>query len=121
MPPSTSATGRQGEQLAVDHLVACGYRIVERNFRTRRSELDIVASDGAVTCFVEVRGRSSSRRGSAADTITRTKRRRIAKAAEVWLVRHQKLQARCRFDVVTVCYATAEVTLIRDAFRLDDC
>ncbi len=57
MPPSRRALGEVGERLAAQHLLAKGYRIRERNFRTREGEIDIIAQHGDMLAFVEVRCR----------------------------------------------------------------
>jgi putative endonuclease len=67
---TTVEVGARNEVLAVEHLVARGYRIVERNFRVKRAELDIVAVDADdVLCFVEVRSRADDFFGHAAESV----------------------------------------------------
>lgn len=98
--------GRWGEQLAVERLQAEGYTILERNVRFRTAELDIVAQDGAVLVFIEVRTRSGTRRGTAAESITWRKRQKLREAALCFLQqRTQYRYAQIRFDVVCVTMA----------------
>jgi putative endonuclease len=113
---STHLQGQRGEERAVEHLRACGYSVIERNFRCRLGEIDIVARDGDALVFVEVRTRAHGRRGTALETVTPAKQRRIARVAEMYLAMRRQHAAACRFDVVGI---TGEhVELIRDAFRL---
>jgi len=112
--------GRAAEDAAASALARQGFRILRRNFRARGGELDIVARDGDVLAIVEVRYRAGGRFGGGADSITAAKRRRIALAAQVLLVREPALaRLPARFDVVEVSgpAAALECRLIRDAFR----
>jgi putative endonuclease len=115
-PASTRDQGQLGEERAVEHPRACGYSVIERNFRCRLGEIDIVTRDGDALVFVEVRTRTDGRRGTALETVTPAKQRRIARVAEVYLSMRRQHAAACRFDVVGI---TGEhVELVRDAFRL---
>lgn len=99
--PSTVEKGRVAEEEAVRLLVARGYRVVARNARTRGGEIDVVAWDGRVLCFVEVRSRADARHGSALHTIGWRKQARLARAAGAWLAAHVAgPPPPCRFDVV---------------------
>ncbi len=113
---STVDKGRVGERRAETALVARGYTIVERNFRCRRGELDLIARDGDVLVFVEVRSRADGRRGSALATIGAVKQRQLARVAEAYLAIRRVRPTRCRFDVVGI--TGDEVTVVVDAFRL---
>lgn len=113
---STHQQGRLGEERAVEYLRARGYSVIERNFRCRVGEIDIVARDGDTLVFVEVRTRTDGRRGTALEAVTPAKQRRVAQVAEVYLTMRRLHAAVCRFDVVGI---TGErVELVRDAFRL---
>jgi putative endonuclease len=106
------ASGSAAEDAAARHLEAQGYRILARNVRSKLGELDIIARDGRVVCFVEVRLR---RNGTAAETVDAGKRRRLARAAQRYLAAQRLHDAPCRFDVVAV--GPGGMTLIRDAFE----
>ncbi len=80
----TQALGRSGEELAVDHLLAQGYSILDRNWRCSQGELDIVARDGSTTVVVEVKARSGSRYGHPLDAITPVKLARLRRLAAAW-------------------------------------
>jgi putative endonuclease len=108
--------GAAAEARAAQLLVEAGYRIVERNFRCKAGELDLVARDGDVLVFVEVRSRSDDEHGSAVEMIRRTKQRRVARVATYYLATVQPVFEECRFDIVAVT-AGAPI-LIKDAFRV---
>jgi putative endonuclease len=83
---------RRGEDLAADHLVRKGFSILERNFRTRWGELDIVAFDGRTLVFCEVKSRRSATQSQhrelaavAFESLHRRKRHQVRKMARVWL------------------------------------
>jgi putative endonuclease len=111
--------GKSGEDLAVDVLVARGYAIVDRRYRTRHGEIDIVAEDGATLVFVEVRARTTAEFGRAADTVTAAKRRKVTAMAAEYLARQRIANRPCRFDVVAIDGARGErpeVTVFANAF-----
>ena len=70
--------GQEGEQLAAAYLLNKGYRILERNYRYHRNEIDIIAKHGQVLCFVEVKTRISSAKGDPAEAVTLKKQARKA-------------------------------------------
>jgi putative endonuclease len=100
-PGTTTAKGRDGEDLAALHLAREGYVVVGRNVRTRGGELDIVARDGDVLCFIEVRRRKKS--ADALVSVNGKKQHRVARAAQAYLAVHHPVSPPvCRFDVVIV-------------------
>lgn len=92
--------GAQAEALACDHLQAHGLTLVQRNYQVRAGEIDLIMREGNETVFVEVRQRSRPDWGSAAESVTASKRRRLSRAAQHYLQRHGETP--CRFDVVTI-------------------
>lgn len=115
---STADRGADAEQLAADYLARHGLRIVERNFRVKGGEIDLIARDGATTVFVEVRLRSRDGLVGAAESITLRKQRRLILAARLWLQRHGEVP--CRFDCVLLDELDArQIEWLRDAFRAD--
>jgi putative endonuclease len=108
--------GASAETRAAQLLVAAGYRIVERNFRCKAGELDIVARDGDVLVFVEVRSRSDDEHGSAVEMIRRTKQRRVARVAAYYLATVEPVFDECRFDIIAI--TAGEPILLKDAFRV---
>lgn len=104
MISSTQRTGEYHEKVALKHLTSQGLKLVERNFRCRNGEIDLIFSEApASLVFVEVRFRKSTSHGSAAATITATKQRRIRQAATIYLQKNKALRfLNCRFDVVAI-------------------
>lgn len=90
------------EGLACDYLRDKGYEILERNYFTRRGELDIIAREGETTVFVEVKYRSSIANGEPYEAVTPTKLMHLMKAAEYYLISHGGMERRARFDVVSI-------------------
>lgn len=113
---TTLEIGTEAEHRAARFLVAHGYTIVARNFRTRFGELDIVARDGDTLVFVEVRRRSSADFGHAAESVNALKRARVSKQALRYLAIARPAFSTARFDIVAI--TGDEITLIRDAWRL---
>jgi putative endonuclease len=109
------AKGDAAEGAAAQLLGARGLRVIERNFRVKGGEIDLVCRDGATTVFVEVRLRTRQDYGGAAASITSAKQQRLILAARHWLARHGETP--CRFDAVLSDGQTLE--WIRDAFRAD--
>ena len=94
--------GSLGEDAAAAHLEALGYRIVARNHRCRRGEVDLVAEHGSVLVFVEVRTRASAAFGGPEETVSFAKQRRVVAAARDYLARWRGPTRGARFDVVAV-------------------
>jgi len=115
----TRGTGEQWEDVAEKELTASGYKILARNFRTRSGEIDFVAEEGGVLCFIEVKGRGGSGFGSPEEAVTREKQRRIHRAAEAYLIRRRRPRVHCRFDVVTILESGGKrrVEILRSAFE----
>ena len=102
MPPSRRVLGDLGERLAVQHLLAKGYRIRERNFRVREGEIDIIAQYGDVLAFVEVRCRRGDAMGTAGESLTPAKQRRLLGLAEAYGQARGRLPAQRRIDVIAL-------------------
>ncbi|SFU42978.1 YraN family protein [Pseudoduganella namucuonensis] len=93
--------GQSGEDEALDHLRLHGLSLVERNFRCKVGEIDLVMQDGDGLVFVEVRRRAGLSHGGAAASVTPAKQRRMLRAAQFYLLRYRQ-PPRCRFDVVAI-------------------
>lgn len=94
--------GKRSEEIAAQYLCSKGYRILERNYRTPRGELDIIAQDGDVLVFVEVKARRGVQFGEPQWAVDERKRQHLIKASLFYLSR-KKIQDRCcRFDIVVV-------------------
>jgi len=94
--------GVAGEERACAHLRRQGLTILERNFRCRVGEIDIVAREGDTIVFVEVKERGDASHGAAVEAVTPAKRRRVIRAAQLWAARHGASESTVRFDVVGI-------------------
>ncbi|ALJ20325.1 YraN family protein [Microbacterium sp. No. 7] len=96
--------GRAGEQRAVEHLTAHGYRILDRNWRCAQGELDIVAARGTHLAVVEVKTRRSERFGHPFEAVTARKRARLWRLACAWTVENPAAARgrRLRVDVIGI-------------------
>ena len=107
--------GEHAEALAAEYLEGRGLKILERNYRCRFGEIDIVARNGATIVFVEVRARTSEAYGGAAGSITPATRKRLLAAARHYLAR-QGTHCACRFDVVLMSGSPQQIEWIANAF-----
>lgn len=104
-----SALGLWGEDQAARGLERHGYRILDRRFRCREGEIDLIAAKGGFLCFVEVKLRKNDRMGQAREFVTRSKQEKLRTAAQRYLMEHPSgLQP--RFDVVEVYAPQGEQT-----------
>ena len=113
--------GTRGEEIAVAYLKGKKFTIVERNFRCKAGEVDIVARDGRTFVFVEVKTRSTLSFGPPQASVTTFKQRQISKAALTWLAKNRLHEAAARFDVIAILLRDHEVPQIdhiRNAFEL---
>lgn len=122
--PYKRAVGTQGEQLAVRFLKKRGYKILQRNYRYRGGEIDIVCYDHGTIVFVEVKTRYSAGYGPPELSVTDIKKRQIAKVA-LHYVAAKKIENRdLRFDVVSIFFSSDNkhptITLFQNAFTKND-
>ncbi|CAB5161933.1 UPF0102 protein YraN [Olavius algarvensis associated proteobacterium Delta 3] len=112
--------GETGENLAIWYLEGCGYRILERNYRNRLGEIDIVAREQGAIVFVEVKTRRSGRYGSPKEAVTRKKQEGLSRVALSYLKETGQTASRARFDVVSIRYVEQmpRIELIKNAFDL---
>ena len=109
------ALGREGEEAAAGLLRRVGLRILDRNWRAGRLELDMVCQDGATVVFVEVKTRSSGEHGGPEAALTPAKQRSLCRAAQAWLAAHDAWDSPCRFDVV--CLVAGGGTFSAEHYR----
>jgi putative endonuclease len=111
--------GRQGETLACEELERLGYAVLERRYRTRAGEIDIIASDSGTVVFVEVKTRLDLSFGDPVEAVTLHKQQRVVAMATDYVARHDLDETPCRFDVVTVdaLVHPPRITVYKDAFR----
>jgi putative endonuclease len=116
----THRVGRRFEEMAADWLVRAGWRILDRNTRHGRREIDLVARRGALVAFIEVKGRRSGRCGDPLEAITPRKRAEIEEVARFWIARHGTPDLRYRFDAIGVRRGSDglfEIEHVADAWR----
>jgi putative endonuclease len=103
-----SELGKIGEDIATVYLQDLGYEILERNWRFKRVELDIVAQSGSTLVFCEVKTRRSVSHGIPSDAITPLKLQHIRTAALHWLSNHQSRHRGIRIDAISVIYCDSQ-------------
>jgi putative endonuclease len=106
--------GARAEDRCAELLRSSGLVLLERNWRCRMGEIDLIFEDHGVLVFVEVRMRRAFAFGGAGESVTAAKRARLAAAARLYLARRP--QAQCRFDVLLVDGPAGDIKWIRDAF-----
>ena len=114
------ADGNRAEDLACQHLQQTGLKLLDRNYRGRFGEIDLIMQEGSVIAFVEVRYRSNNRKLDASETIDARKCGRIIKTALQYMQSMNKPDSwQYRFDVVTVTgtLEKPDIDWIRDAFQ----
>jgi putative endonuclease len=117
--PKDTTDGARAEALAASWLECRGLSVLERNFRVRGGEIDLVCREGRTLVFVEVRLRRSGDFGGAAASITLSKRRRLVMAARHYLTRQP--DAICRFDCVLMeSLDETGIEWMKNAFSADD-
>ncbi len=110
--------GRRGERAAEKYLRRNGYRIVARNFRAAGAEIDLVAMDGGVLVFVEVKTRRSRAAGAPEEAVDERKQKRMRRAAESFARRYRADDTEMRFDIIAIDASNErlEIELLRNAF-----
>ncbi|MDH4139995.1 MAG: YraN family protein [Coriobacteriia bacterium] len=104
---------RRGEDAAASYLERCGMTVVERNWRAKNGEIDIVALDGDTLVVVEVKTRRTQSRGTPEEAVTPTKQRRLVRLAEAYLAHTGLTEQALRFDVVAIRPVADDRALLR--------
>ncbi|MFZ5943742.1 MAG: YraN family protein [Bacillota bacterium] len=114
----TKELGLYGEDLALSELKKKGYLILDRNFKCKIGEIDIIARDKNHLVFIEVRSKTDASSGLPQETVNNTKKRKIRRVAEYYLLKNNLLEEYCRFDVVGIVWTgiNPEICIIQDAF-----
>ncbi len=105
--------GRRGEDAAARYLVRRGYTLVERNWQCFAGEADIIAQDGDVLVFVEVKTRSDVSMGFPSEAVTKEKRERYERIACAYVADHDMSEMMLRFDVVAIVMVDEELVMVR--------
>lgn len=114
------ALGRFGEDLAKKRLKKLGYKILETNYRCPLGEIDLIALDGDVIVFVEIKTRKFQSLGQAKEAVNKRKQSQLSKSALFYIKSKDLWENKARFDVVAVrlCDEKQDVEIIKDAFEL---
>jgi putative endonuclease len=113
--------GDWGEQVAANYLKQQGYQLIDHNFRCPYGEIDIIAKEGCIWCFIEVKTRNCLAFGYGYDSVTRNKQKHIIKVAQYYFNKLALYDAPARFDVVSIDFITNsdyKIELIRNAFYM---
>ena len=103
------------EAMAADYLIQQGYHIIDKNYRCRMGEIDLIGIERGCLCFIEVKYRKDSRKGDPFAAVDIRKQRKIIQTAQYYLLTHPRFQEnKCRFDVVGIL--ADQIHLIRNAF-----
>lgn len=109
------AVGTTFEQKAADYLAKNDYVVLEKNFRCKIGEIDLIATSEGYLCFIEVKYRSGTAKGYPAEAINLNKIRRITRTAQFYLLQHRLPQdTPCRFDAVVIL--DQQIEIIKNAF-----
>jgi putative endonuclease len=112
--PNRAEVGRAGEEAAARYLIDLGYAVVERNWRCRSGEIDLIAHDGTTLVFIEVRSRSNPTRfGTALEAVSPRKCRQVRDVAAYYLKQHSGFERSVRFDVIAVTFLHDGITDIK--------
>ena len=122
MSSSNKLKGNLGEELAENYLIEIGYIILDRNFRYKTGEIDLICKDGDYISFVEVKTRTSNIFGEPCEAVTTLKQLKICKTAEVYIMKRKLYKFNYRFDVIEVILSKNQedysIKLIKDAFQM---
>ena len=124
MSTATRQFGMDGESLAAEFLRKRGYRILERNYRTSRGEMDIVAEEGGALVFVEVKARRGARFGGTHDAVGWRKQQQLIRVASHYIAVNRIQNRDCRFDLVLISESPLrkkQIDLVRNAFEVPPC
>jgi len=117
--------GAKGEDIAIRYLKKRGYRIVERNYRVKLGEIDIIAEQGDDLVFIEVKTRSDATFGTPFESVTKQKQKQLSKVALEYIAKKKSHNRPARFDVVGIQFQEgskssrdADIELLQNAFDL---
>ncbi|MEW6170324.1 MAG: YraN family protein [Candidatus Omnitrophota bacterium] len=121
MPKGNLELGKLGQELAENFLRDSGYKILQRNYKTKLGEIDLIAKDRDTLCFIEVKTRGSLNFGLPQEAVNIFKQNQISKTALMFLKSKNLMDKNARFDVVSIYYQNNEpkIDLIKNAFSLN--
>lgn len=112
--------GAEAEKIAIDYLLKNNYIILEKNFRCKLGEIDIIANDKDYLVFIEVKYRKTNKKGLPREAVNIYKQKTIIKVTKYYLVKYNLYDNNCRFDVLEMIgdMNNLEINLIKDAFQI---
>jgi len=122
-PAFKLSLGDRGEMLAWGYLARAGFKILEKNYRTRFGELDVIAEKNKRLYFIEVKTRSTADKGQPEEAVTVSKQRRIVRLAAAYLQKSKKQDQSAAFGVISILWQPPRPPDLRwfeNAFSLDD-
>ena len=122
MSKNNKFIGDLGERIAEKYLLGIGYKILDKNFRYKTGEIDLIGKDCEFITFIEVKTRTSSYFGFPREAVTLLKQQKIYKTAEIYILQKKLFKSDFRFDVVEVFLSNMSknysVKLLKDAFQI---
>jgi len=122
MGSKNKSLGDLGEKIAAKYLTEIGYEILDKNFRYKTGEIDLIGRDFSFITFVEVKTRTSSYFGFPCEAVTLLKQQKIYRTAEIYILQNKLFKFDFRFDVVEVFFSEMKqnysIKLIKDAFQI---
>ncbi len=120
-PDRSDLAGRMGEELAAQYLLRKGYQIVGQNVRSGPAEIDLIALDGDMLCFVEVKSRCRNDQGDPEEFVDFRKQERLVRGASCFHARERYNHYRVRFDVISVLEENGKMNInhLENAFEVD--
>ncbi|MBP1744015.1 MAG: hypothetical protein H6Q58_993 [Firmicutes bacterium] len=113
--------GSLGEEISENFLIESGYTILERNFRCKTGEIDLIARDGDYICFIEVKTRCGDLFGSPCEAVNYSKQQKISRTAQMYILKKKLYKFCFRFDVIEVILnkenCSSSIKLIKNAFE----
>lgn len=117
MGKNTSLSGKEGEELACRYITEKGFRIIERNYRFHKGEIDIIAKDQETLVFIEVKYRKTLEYGYPVESITPNKVKQIRHIASAYLFERKIDNTACRFDVIAILETEGRKPVIEHFFN----
>lgn len=114
MKKNNRKIGSDYETAVAYYLEQCGYEILERNYRCKLGEIDLIARDGEYLVFCEVKFRKTKSSGNPLEAVNRKKQQTIIRCAQWYLIEHQLHEIPCRFDVIGI--SEKHIYLLKNAF-----
>ena len=107
-----------GEKIACKFLKQLKYKIIDKNFRSRFGEIDIISEDSKTICFVEVKSRSRTDYGLPEEFVDKRKQEKLLKTAQTYVSKNNLEDINMRFDIVSVNLVNSECRIIKNAFEI---